>query len=182
MTNNQPNQPYQPFHVQSDLLKNVAQQSSKAKLGSGGPRMPGGTDSNGPFGNFDLGGARWLVMPLFAATYWITERDALLRPITILVLLACLLFRMERRARELAGVPLTLAAIKLAYQMTPHALLQPGTFALLSDQTKASFAGLPWVPMFLAICIFILAAKGDGRRNYRALRRDWRSDFRFDSR
>ncbi len=48
--------------------------------------------------------------------YWLAERDPILRPMTILVLLACLSFRMEERAREIAGVPLTLAAIKLAYR------------------------------------------------------------------
>jgi hypothetical protein len=156
MTINQPNEPYQPFHVQSDLLKNSAQQSSKARQGSGGPGKPAGTASNSPFGNWDLGDARWLVMPLFAAIYWITDRDAILRPTTILVLLACLLFRMAPRARELAGVPLTLAAMKLAYQMTPNPALPPGTFGLLSEQAKASMVGMPWVPMFLAICIFYL--------------------------
>jgi hypothetical protein len=159
MTNNQSNEPYQPFHVQSDLLKNAAQQGSKARQGSSGSGKPAGTTSNNPFGNWDLGDARWLVMPLFAAIYWITDRDALLRPMTILVLLACLLFRMEPRARGLAGVPLTLAAMKLAYQMTPSATVPSATFGLLSEQTRASIVGVPWVPMFLAICIFYLPQK-----------------------
>ncbi len=159
MTNNQPNEPYQPFRVQSDLLKNSAQQSSKASQGSGGPGKPTGTGSDSPLGNWELSDARWLLMPLFAGIYWITEQDALLRPITILVLLACLLFRMEPRARGLAGVPLTLAALKLSYQMTPHLTPEPGTLGLLAEQAKASIVGLPWVPMFLAICIFYLPQK-----------------------
>ena len=73
-----------------------------------------------------------------------------------LMLLACLLFRLQGRAREIAGVPLTLAAIKLAYQMTPDATTLPGTQVLLTEQFKAAMTGLPWVPMFLAICIFYL--------------------------
>ena len=117
MTNNQTNQPFQPFQVQSSLLQNGVQQSGKAQQGSGGPGKPGGPGSNNPFGNWGQSEARWLLMAVFAAIYWAAEQDALLRPLTILVLLGCLLFRMERRTRELAGVPIALAAIKLVYQM-----------------------------------------------------------------
>jgi hypothetical protein len=147
-TNQQPNQPFEPFHVQSNLLQKPAQPSGAGKApGNGGKASPG---------NFDGNQARWLVMLVFAVIYWATERDPLLRPVTIIVLLACLLFRMEGRARNIAGVPLTLAAIKLAYQMTPAATTLPGTQILLTEQTKAAMTGLPWVPMFLAICIFYL--------------------------
>jgi hypothetical protein len=159
MTNNQTNQPFQPFHVQSSLLQNEAQQSSRAQEGSGGPGKPGGPGSNNPFGNWGQSEARWLLIAVFAAIYWAAEQDALLRPMAILVLLGCLLFRMERRTRELAGVPIALAAIKLVYQMSPHAVVLPGTLSLLSDQTKASITGLPWVPMFLAMCTFYLPQK-----------------------
>ena len=110
MTNNQTNQPFEPFQVKSNLLQGAAQTAR----GSGPGKTGGGAST--PFGNFDWREARWLVMVLFGVIYWLTERDPLLRPITILVLLACLLFRLEGRAREIAGVPLTLAAIKLAYQ------------------------------------------------------------------
>jgi hypothetical protein len=66
---------------------------------------------------------------------------------------------MEPRARQLAGVPLTLAAVKLAFQMTPNAIFEPGALGLLPEQSKAYFDGMPWVPMFLAICIFHLPQK-----------------------
>jgi hypothetical protein len=159
MTNNQTNQPFEAFHVQSNLLQNASQPAGAGKQGTGGPGNTAGGGTNTPFGNFDWNEARWLVMVLFGAIYWLTERDPLLRPITILVLLACLLFRLEGRAREIAGVPLTLAAIKLAYQMTPNATMLPGTQVLLSEQFKAAMTGLPWVPMFLAICTFYLPQK-----------------------
>jgi hypothetical protein len=159
MTNHHTNQPFEAFHVQLNLLQNAGPPTGAGKQGTGGPGKTAGGGTNTPFGNFDWREARWLVMVLFGVIYWLTERDPLLRPITILVLLACLLFRLEGRAREIAGVPLTLAAIKLAYQMTPNATLLPGTQVLLSEQFKAAMTGLPWVPMFLAICIFYLPQK-----------------------
>jgi hypothetical protein len=154
MTNNQTNQPFEPFQVKSNLFQGAAQTAGPGRPGNGPAKTGGGADT--PFGNFDWNQTRWLVMTLFGAIYWLTERDTLLRPLTILVLLACLLFRLEGRARQIGGVPLTLAAIKLAYQMTPNATMLPGTQVLLSEQVKAAMTGLPWVPMFLATCIFYL--------------------------
>jgi hypothetical protein len=154
MTHNQTNQPFEPFQVKSNLFQGADQTAESGRRGNGPGNVGGGT--NTPFGSFDWNEARWLMMVLFGAIYWLTERDALLRPFTILVLLACLLFRLDRRARQIAGVPLTLAAVKLAYQMTPSATMLPGTQVLLSQQLKAAMTGLPWVPMFLAICIFYL--------------------------
>jgi hypothetical protein len=159
MTNNQTNQPFEPFQVQSKLFQSPAQSAGSGRQGTGGPGKTAGNGGNSLFGNLDWNEARWLVMLVFALIYWVTERDPLLRPMTILVLLACLLFRMEGRAREIAGVPLTLAGIKLAYQMIPNATDLPGTHIMLTEQMKAALTGLPWVPMFLAICIFYLPQK-----------------------
>ncbi len=156
MTNNPSNQPFEPFRVQSDLLKNAAAQSGRVQPAGGDPGKPGKPGSRKVFGDWDLSDARWLVMIVFGFIYWLSERDAFLRPLTIVVLLACLLFRMEPRARQFAGVPLVLAAIKLAYQMTPNSLLPGSTLSMLPEQTKDAIGGLPWVPMFLAICIFYL--------------------------
>lgn len=163
MTNNYTHpQPFGPFRVQSTLLQNPASvpPAGAGHQGTGGPGKTSGNGPTTPFGNIPWWNeARWLVMVLFALIYWLTQQDPLLRPMTILVLLACLLFRMERRPREIAGVPLTLAAIKLAYQMTPNATDLPGTHVVLTEQMKAALTGLPWVPMFLAICIFYLPHK-----------------------
>jgi hypothetical protein len=165
MTNNPTNQsnpkdqgqqPFEAFRVQSPLLQNTAPAAAPDKQGSGDPGNPTGTGWSTAFGKFDWNGARWLVMPLFAGIYWATQEDPQLRPISLLVLLACLLLKMDSRARQVAGVPLTLAALKLVYQMAPAATVLPGTQFLLSENLKMAMTGLPWVPMFLAICIFYL--------------------------
>jgi hypothetical protein len=156
MTNNQTNQPFEPFRVQSPLLQNSGQTAAPGQQGSGGPGAPSGPGWDTPFGRFDWNEARWLVMILFALMYWAAARDRQLQPLTLLVLLACLLFKMDSRSRNIAGVPLALAALKLVYQMNPGATVMPGTQILLPENVKAAMTGLPWVPMFLAICIFYL--------------------------
>lgn len=155
MTNNQNNQPFEPFRVQSPLLQDRGR-TAAPQQGSGGPGAPSGPGGDTPFGRFHWNEARWLVMILFAVLYWGAEHDRLLQPLTLLVLLACLLFRMDARSRNIAGVPLALAALKLVYQMNPGAMVMPGTQILLPENVKTAMTGLPWVPMFLAICIFYL--------------------------
>src|SRR3974390_1704201 len=156
--NNQ-NQPLEPFRVQSNLLQNATPPPAGGPRRDGGAGKDGGNGDNPLFGSVAWNEARWLVMPLLAGIYWIADRDPLLRPITILLLLACLIFRMERRARQIAAVPLALAGLKLAYQMTPAAANFPGTQILMTEQAKAALVGLPWIPMFLAVCIFYLPQK-----------------------
>jgi hypothetical protein len=152
---NQARETFEAFRVQSPLLTNATQSAAHGKQGSG-QGNPAGTEWNTPFGKFDWNEVRWLFMPVFAGIYWATQKDAQLRPLTLLVLLGCLLLKMETRARQIAGVPLSLAAIKLVYQMAPSATVLPGTQFLLPENLKTAMTGLPWVPMFLAICIFYL--------------------------
>jgi hypothetical protein len=157
MTNNPSNQPFEPFQVQSNLLKSA---------GQGGPERPGAGAAeesksfwNKSLGNWDAGWARWLALPLFALIYAVTQQHPDLQPVTLFVLLACLLFRMEPRDRQLAGAPLTLATFRLAYQMTLVARPTLGSTQILPPQVRESWMGMPWVPLFLAICIFYLPRK-----------------------
>jgi hypothetical protein len=157
MTNKPTNQPFEPFHVQSNLLRNA--QAGGERKGTGGAGQSKGFADYNPFGAGNAPEARWLAMPLFGMMYYVAQQFPEFWPVTILVLLACLLFRMEARDRELAGVPLTLAALRLAYQMTSNRLVSIGSTGTVPPQLKASMLGMPWVPLFFAICIFYLPRK-----------------------
>ena len=109
------NQPLEPFQVQSNLLQNATPAGGVPS--AGGVGKAGGPGGNTRFSNFDRHQARWLALIVFLAIYWAAQQDPLLRPMTILVLLACLLLRTEGRSREIAGVPLALAAVKLALSL-----------------------------------------------------------------
>jgi hypothetical protein len=159
MTNNPTNHPFEPFHVQSTLLKSAAPQGGSEPKGTGVAGQPKGFADYNPFGNWNVGEARWLAMPVFGLIYYVAQQFPDFRPLTIFVMLACILFRMEARDRQLSGVPLTLAAMRLAYQMTTSSATLIGGQGIMSPQTKAAVIGVPWVPMFFAICIFYLPRK-----------------------
>ncbi len=153
MTNNPTNQPFEPFQVQSSLLKSATPQGGGESKGTNGAGKPRGFADFDPFGNWNAGESRWLAMPLFGLIYYAAQQMPELRPMTILVVLACLLFRMGAHDRELAGAPLTLAAIKLAFQMTSNRLALIENPGMMYAQGKAAALDIPWVPMFFAICL-----------------------------
>jgi hypothetical protein len=73
--------------------------------------------------------------------------------LTLLVLLGCLFIRLDHHPRQIAAVPLTLAGIKLAFQMaeylnssTPSALFTRGF----------SGPGFIWLPMFFSACLLFI--------------------------
>lgn len=140
MTNNHPNQPLEPFHVQSDLLKSTQ---------SAGPGQSPKSSTTRWIDEF-----KWLAIPVFAVIYVVTQERPEFRPLTMLVLLACVLFRMEYRYRQLAGVVLTMAAMKLAYQMASRSLSLFGAAA--APQIQDTFVAVPWLPMFFATCVFYM--------------------------
>lgn len=144
MTNNLPSQPFEPFHVQSDLLK------------SSPPARTGQPPDNSGWRWAEQ--AKWLAVPVFAVIYAVAQHRPEFQPVTIFVLLACVLFRMENRHRQLVGVVLTMAAIKLAYQMASHSLSLFGLAASL--QFRDAFAAVPWLPMFFATCVFYMPRVG----------------------
>ncbi len=159
MTTNPTNESFGPFHVQSDLLKNAAQSGTERPQGN--PGLPNSPNSNGGnlFGVLTANQARWLAMPLFAAVYYAAQQYPEFGPLTIIVLLVCLIVRMDRQHRELAAVPLMLAALKLAFQMTPHLTHPANAFTQLSTDTRAALLAVPWLPLFLAMCVFYMPDK-----------------------
>ncbi len=160
MTNNPSNQPFEPFQVQSALFKSGAPGGSERQgTAQAGKPDPEPAWYKKPLGNWDTGVVGLVALLLFAATFVVTQQQPELRPATIFVLLACLLFRMEPGDRRLAGAPLTLAAFRLVYQMTLTAEPILGGPQMLPSQLKESLLGIPWVPLFLAVCIFYLPQK-----------------------
>jgi hypothetical protein len=114
-----------------------------------GPHQPYGRD---PFGELSAPVVRWVAGPLLGFILFFTHRMPLMAPLAILVLLGCLFVRMNGHIRQIAAVPLTLAAIKLAFQMASHqteALLRPGSVS----HDIGTDLGFGWLPMFFAICL-----------------------------
>jgi hypothetical protein len=106
MTTNSSNQPkptpqqngYNPITL--DDVKRTAQSTGPDYLG----------ELRGPV-------ARCIAAPLLFFILVFSNREPLVAPLTFLVLLGCLFIRLDDHPRQIAGVPLTLAAIKLSFQM-----------------------------------------------------------------
>ncbi len=98
----------------------------------------------------------WAVAPLFGFVFFYTERMPFLVPLTILILLSCLLSRMENDVRKIAAVPLTLSAIKLCFAMSSQLAYNfwvPGTPGSSND------VGFLWLPIFFSACLVFIPAR-----------------------
>ena len=99
---------------------------------------------------------RWAVAPLFGFAFFYIERMPFFAPLTILILLSCLLSRMENDVRKIAAVPLTLSAIKLSFEMSSQLAYNfwvPGTPGSSND------VGFLWLPIFFSACLVFIPVR-----------------------
>ncbi len=144
----------EPFCVKSAMLK--------ASEGSGEPGPPdaptGATGHTSPAGGgppFHLLGLDRLqlaALPGFLALYFLVEREPAMAPLSVLALLACVLYRLDDEKRRVAAVPVLLASLMLAGRVSIHAAPLARQQWRSSDLTEPA---LGWLPLFLAACIFL---------------------------
>ncbi len=115
------------------------------------------TDSPGrfrpPFGWLGWDWLQVAALTAFLATYFLVERDPSLAPISVLILLACVLARLEVEKRRVAAIPLTLAALMLAGRVGIH--VTPVAARWQPQAKGLAEAGEGWLPLFFAACIFL---------------------------
>lgn len=143
MTTNAPNSPYRPAQPTGyrpitfdDLLRSTAASSQQLSTSLLGP-VP-----------------RWIAAPFFGFICFYTQRMPFLAPLMILILLSCLLARLEEHPRKIAAVPLTLSAIKLSFAMANETAY---AFWIPSGATQRSNDGcFYWLPIFFSICLIFI--------------------------
>lgn len=159
MATNPINQPFQPFHVQSNLLNDASLRDRSGPQGPSGPRTPGGSDTSDPSGGRSTGPYGWLAALAFFAIYFVTQRYVQLAPVMIALLIGCVLLRMGARERQFAAVPVALAGIKLALLLTSSfsfwAVAQSTSFAD-RNLVKPQEFGVGWLPLFFSVCLFYM--------------------------
>jgi hypothetical protein len=99
---------------------------------------------------------RWAVAPLFGFVFFSTERMPFLAPLTILILLSCLLSRMENDVRKIAAVPLTLSAIKLSFAMSSQLAYN---FWVPGAPGSSNDVGFLWLPIFFSACLIFIPVR-----------------------
>jgi|SRR5580658_4083548 hypothetical protein len=98
--------------------------------------------------------ARCVTAPLLFFIFAFSHREPFLAPLTILVLLGCLFVRLDSQPLRIAAAPLTLAGIKLAFQMAAY-LYSPAR-SDLAMRNSAMDPGFIWLPMFFAACLVFI--------------------------
>jgi len=101
---------------------------------------------------------RLLVAPLFVVIFFLSQTVPPLAPVTILVLLGCLLARLEGRIRNIVAVPMTISATVLTFQVLQSTSAIPSNFTSNPLNTTLSTYGLPWLPLFFAACLLFIPA------------------------
>lgn len=107
------------------------------------------------FANVDSPTSRIVGAALFLFIPAMCGNLAVAGPLVMLVLLACLLFRMSPRERAVTAVPLTFSAVRLGTQMAgPLGIwryaMSPASLSVASQMGT----GIVWLPLFLAAYLF----------------------------
>lgn len=110
------------------------------------------------FENLETPNARALVALLFALIFGIACRRPEFSPLTIIVVVGCLLYRLEASQRKLATVPLLLAAIRFYLLLPAYAaeVIGLNPFHGGPNYTPGWELSLPWIPAFLSVCLFFM--------------------------
>jgi hypothetical protein len=143
MTTNSSNQPH-----------HTPQQNGYNPLTIDDVTRPPHSPSQDYFGELRNPMARCIAAPLLFFIFVFSHREPLVAPLTLLVLLGCLFIRLENQPRQIAAVPLTLATIKLSFQMA--SLLDSATPSALFLRDFSTDPGFIWLPMFFSICLVLI--------------------------
>jgi hypothetical protein len=110
-------------------------------------------------GPLDTNTARSFAAILFVVIFVFSQRVLELAPLIIVVLLGGLLYRMNKRERLIAGAPVTFAAVRLAMLLTERFSPWNTPFYSRPGVFPASDIGVPWMPLFLSVCLFYMPVK-----------------------
>jgi hypothetical protein len=107
---------------------------------------------DGFFKDLDTPLAKRSAALLLAAIFFLGRHMYLMAPLQVVVLLACFLYRLNARERMIAAIPATFAAIRLGTQLGDVFTLN--AVSNYPTMLHAQAAGVTWVPLFLAACLF----------------------------
>jgi hypothetical protein len=108
------------------------------------------------FAGLETSSARTLGGILFLVLFLVSRNVLQASALMLVVLLACLLYRMDKRERQIAAIPLTFSAVRLGFQISERlSLWRP--WAGNADALAAGNAfesGIHWLPLFFCAYLF----------------------------
>jgi hypothetical protein len=108
------------------------------------------------FAGLETSSARALGGVLFFVIFVVSRAVLPVSAIVLVILLACLLYRMDKRERQIAAIPLTFSAVRLGFQISEQlSLWRPrgGTADALAAG-RAFESGIHWLPLFFCAYLF----------------------------
>jgi hypothetical protein len=100
--------------------------------------------------------SRLLGIPFLGLLFLTENLQLVIAPLSLLILFACLQYRLDERMKRIAAVPLAFSTLMLVLQVgfgrgTAVAAAMNGV-----QPTDASAWGMPFVPLFLSACLFFI--------------------------
>jgi hypothetical protein len=141
-------EPITPFHVKPVFLKGIGEKPDEASHAASDARS-----SSGTFGNDGFGWLHLLALPVFLALYILVERYPALAGASVLLLFACLLYRLLPVWRRLVVAPVAFATLLLVRRVVTFTLVAAAP--VLKNGAKID-SGLSWLPLFFAVAIFYM--------------------------
>lgn len=114
------------------------------------------------FENLEVPHVKALVALLFAVIFGIAWKRPEFSPLTVIIVVGCLLYRLQPWQRKLAAVPLVLAAIRFCLALpsfSENVALQVDPFTGRQSYTPGGEFGVSWIPAFLSACLFFMPRK-----------------------
>jgi hypothetical protein len=91
---------------------------------------------------------------LFAAIFMLSNNLLEFSGLLMLVLLVCVLYRMDSRERQIAAIPLAFSTIRMSVCLGAHLQKTLASPAGISSDNLASSGGLQWMPLLFAAYLF----------------------------
>jgi hypothetical protein len=136
------NEPIQPFKVEPRTLRCSI---TSGELAGGSRPAPQ---------DLDTIGGKSAVAAVLAAAYFAVQLRPLLAGVTVLLLVAAVLYRLDTRRRQIAAAPILLASIMLSRDIVTCGV-DYARFGRISTPPGILLDGtLAWLPLFLTACIF----------------------------
>jgi hypothetical protein len=143
------NEPIEPFHVPAKTIK--CSMSSGDAAGAGGSTTPSPHRSPSMLDDLDSPLGRMAIAAVLVGAYVLVHTRPAMVAITVFVLLAAVMYRLDSHRRRVAAAPIGLATAMLASEIV-SAGLHPTNFFAPSSPMMPDGA-TTWVPLFLAACL-----------------------------
>src|ERR1700741_4789544 len=114
------------------------------------------SNANALFAGLETTSARTIGGILFFVIFVVSRDLVTVSALLLVVLLACILYRMDKRERQIAAIPLMFSAVRLSFQISEQlSFWRPRTEGVDAFAASRVFeSGIHWLPLFFGAYLF----------------------------